>query len=312
MQQIDKSVFVSYAWGGDLERKEWIRDHVLFDLNLVGLPVFWDRDNIKPGHLIDSIIAAALNKRPLHILCICDADYLKALDRADSGLAREFEMIKKIAADEQVLITPLLFEGVFFSDLPVFFRERLAVDFSELAKKKLNFGHIVMALIAGATQTEIIQAISYEVDLYSLWQRANNHLAEFEFSLHGNPRTHEIFLQNGERLLPPEWMLSSSEWGDRMREDEIGFSPWKGIWHWDHWTPSTGMQALGIAICSALFRRIPNEKYIAALSTCGRLVSEKIISFTKKEEALNTSGHEIIRIIIGNNEGRSALEKLLI
>ncbi|EPE1340944.1 hypothetical protein ACSGVL_001631 [Salmonella enterica] len=42
------SVFISYAWGGALEKKEWIRQHIVESLKWK-YPVFWDRDSIGFG-----------------------------------------------------------------------------------------------------------------------------------------------------------------------------------------------------------------------------------------------------------------------
>lgn len=60
------SVFISYAWGGALEKKEWIRQHIVESLKWK-YPVFWDRDSIGFGESIDACISKALDQRPLMV-----------------------------------------------------------------------------------------------------------------------------------------------------------------------------------------------------------------------------------------------------
>ncbi|EAA3607696.1 hypothetical protein DOB60_25415 [Salmonella enterica subsp. enterica] len=111
------SVFISYAWGGALEKKEWIRQHIVESLKWK-YPVFWDRDSIGFGESIDACISKALDQRPLMVFCICDTDYLVSAQKVGSGLYRELQLLTKIATLEGVKIIPLIFDTECAQNLP--------------------------------------------------------------------------------------------------------------------------------------------------------------------------------------------------
>lgn len=57
-----------------IRKKEWVRQRIVTNLDW-NHDVFWDRDSIAYGKSIDGVIAQALTKRPILILCLCDQDY---------------------------------------------------------------------------------------------------------------------------------------------------------------------------------------------------------------------------------------------
>ena len=61
-----ESIFVSYAWGDTLEKKEWLRDQIITSIKHPDFSLFWDRDSIPYGRqTIDEIISQALAARPI-------------------------------------------------------------------------------------------------------------------------------------------------------------------------------------------------------------------------------------------------------
>ncbi|PHM23429.1 hypothetical protein Xbud_03584 [Xenorhabdus budapestensis] len=71
----DTTIFISYAWGGGADKKEWIRAHIVSSLDWE-YSLFWDRDSIAFGDSVDFTIRKALASRPLKVFCLCDEDYV--------------------------------------------------------------------------------------------------------------------------------------------------------------------------------------------------------------------------------------------
>ena len=105
-------------------------------------------------------------------------------------------------------------------------------------------------------------------------------------------------------------MYQVSRWSFRMAENVPGFCPNNGIWHWDHWSTSTGMRALGVAAISAIFPDKSNEKEIAAIEHCGDIIAQRIFAMVKETEAFSVKGKEMIQCIAMERGGLEALAEL--
>lgn len=304
-------VFISYAWGGPLSKKEWLRHNVVDGLDSLNVPVFWDRDDVLPGQSVDTVIAKALRARPIIILCICDDDYVAAAARAKSGLARELDMFAQMTNCDDVRITPIVLEKSCKNTLPPPIADRVYVDLSELHKKGIRLGSVLYAIVNRATQAEIAKCVSAELEFHALQEKAHQYIAKHPLKIHGYGNTHEVWVNHQRLLLPPAWMLNAFEWANRMVEDVEGFCPSRGIWTWSYSTPSTGMCALGTAICSALFEEKRDDDDLRAIAQCGALVAERIISMIKEFETFVTDEVELIHNLMQTAQGRWALAHLL-
>ncbi|MFS2139559.1 toll/interleukin-1 receptor domain-containing protein [Duganella sp. Dugasp56] len=305
------SVFVSYAWGGALAHKEWLRDHIIRYLDLSNFSVFWDRDNILFGQSIDQIIRNALAVRPLHVVCICDRDFLDSAQRANSGLARELKMVADIAGHDGVRILPVILDAECSTSLPEVLADRMYLDLTTLHSRQLRIGNVLCAALLGASQTQVAAMIGHQIEIANLRSRAERYFAGREPSFDGNALNHVVKLSDGNLLLPPAWMYQVSRWSFRLNDDVPGFSPQKGIWHWDHWSASTGMRGLGAAIMSALFPPKISDEDIYAIELCGDILAVAIISMTKKTEHLRLDWREIIQCVLMSDGGMKALDRLL-
>jgi len=305
-----ESLFISYAWGGPLPQKEWLRDQVIRHLELYGFSIFWDRDSIQFGQSIDRVIRSALSTRPLSVVCICDADYIDGARRVNSGLFRELAMIAEIAGDERVRILPVILGDECAAGLPEILIDRMYLDLRRLHSSKLELGTVLGAALLGASQVDVSRLMDEQVEIAGLWARARNYFGDTRAGFDGHARTHVVKSADGKLLLAPAWMHGALHWSNRMADDVTGFCPSKGIWHWDHWTPSTGMRALGAAAMSALFPTKTNDEDIAAIEYCGDVLAVRIFSMTKKTEHLRFDWEEIIQCVIASG-GTRALDRLL-
>lgn len=305
-----ESLFISYAWGGPLATKEWLRDQVVSYLELYGFSIFWDRDSILFGQSIDQVIHSALSVRPLSIVCICDADYIEGAKRVNSGLFRELAMIADISGDQNVRILPVILDNGCAAALPSTLIDRMYLDLTRLHGRKLELGTTVGAALRGARQVQVARLIDDQLDNASMWARARAYFGNGRPGFSGNARTHVVRSSNGKLLLPPAWMHRVVRWSNRINDDVPGFCPSKGIWHWDYWTPSTGMRALGAAVMSAFFPAKTSDEDIGAIEFCGDVLAVRIIAMTKKTEHLQFDWKEVIQSIIAS-DGMRALDRLL-
>lgn len=304
-------VFISYAWGKSLAQKEWLRDQVVSHLELCNFSVFWDRDNILFGQSIDYIIRSALAARPIHVVCICDQDFLDSARRANSGLSRELTMIADIAEQDGVSILPVILDSGCHSSLPEVLIGRMYLDLITLHSRKLQIGTALSAALLGASQTQVAKLIDEQIKIASLWARATKYFAGHEVRFDGNARTHVVKSNDGNLLLPPAWMYQVSRWSYLLADDVPGFSPKNGIWHWDHWHPSTAMRGLGAAAMSVFFpTRICNND-ISAVEHCGDILAIHIIAMTKKTEHLRFDWREMVQYVLKADGGMRALDRLL-
>jgi hypothetical protein len=305
-----ESVFISYAWGGDLARKEWLRDQVVRHLDLYGFTIFWDRDSILFGQSIDDVIREALSVRPLNIVCICDADYIVGAKRANSGLFRELAMIAEMSGDRSVRILPVILDDGCADALPGALNGRMYLDLTKLHRRRLELGTALGSALLGAPQTQVAQLIDRQLGIAGMWARARAYFGNGRAGFSGNARTHIVKSNDGALLLPPAWMHEVIRWSNRIADDVPGFCPAKGIWHWDHWTPSTGMRALGAAAMSAFFPEKTSDEDIGAIEFCGDALAVRILAMTKKTEHLQFDWKETIQCVIAS-DGMRALDRLL-
>jgi len=307
-----ESIFVSYAWGGALEKKEWLRNQVITSIKHPDFSLFWDRDSIPYGRqTIDDALGQALTDRPIVVLCFCDEDYCKTASEIGSGLWKELNLIAQIIGKDGVRVIPIILQEECKSKLPSLLQGRPYLDLSELHHKELFLGHAVLLLVLGATQAEIISHVETQIRLAELRKKAIKHFQFNMLTLYGNARTHEVLSNNDQPLLPPVWMQESSEWSCLLSDESTDFNPQKGIWHWDHWTPSRGMCALGTAACAAFFSEKTSNADIRALEHCGKILAEKEFSMTKKTEPFILDAERLIQTLLSDPEGEASVTQLL-
>lgn len=307
-----ETVFISYAWGGPLAKKEWLRQRVINQMEAYGFPIFWDRDAIQYGQRTDDVIASALSARPINILCLCDGDYIKSSAKENSGLNRELKLIANIAHMESVRVIPVILDAKYENSLPSLLDGRLQLNLAVLYARGLELGTTLASTILGATQPEIASGIALQLKRADLSEMAATYIKNNPFTLCGNGITHEVRINN-QLLRPPAWMYQSSyHWSDRALEDTYMFCPQRGIWNW-HGTggTSTGVLMFGIAIISALFPNHSNSDGISAIENCGKIIAEKILCHYRQKEPIFLDGNEIIKCILGSDNGIRQLEKLI-
>ncbi|AXF76915.1 toll/interleukin-1 receptor domain-containing protein [Erwinia tracheiphila] len=203
------NIFISYAWGGSLNKKEWIRGHIVGSIGRE-YNVFWDRDTIEFGMSIDACINKALAVRPLTVFCICDVDYIHQATVLGSGLQRELLSLEEIAQDEDVKIIPLIFSDC-TNSLPSPLPGRVYLDLTELSRRNLYIGDLIHALANGISQADMYMWINKKISSNDLRILAKIHFQELDIELYGNARTHEVTINPLQPLLPPQWMWESDE-----------------------------------------------------------------------------------------------------
>ncbi|WP_072036681.1 toll/interleukin-1 receptor domain-containing protein [Leclercia adecarboxylata] len=306
----DISIFISYAWGGSLERKEWVRQQIVNSIS-VKYSVFWDRDTIGFGDCIDSCIRKALTYRPLKILCICDADYIQSVNKLGSGLNRELQFIANIAHEDQVKIIPLIFESDCIRELPNPLAGRVYLDLTELHKRNLFIGNEIFSLAEGITQAEMNLCIKKRIASNDLVKLARHYFQKMDIEVYGNARTHEITLSTLQPLLAPQWMWESKEWGYMLSDENATYCPAKGRWHWDYSTSSRGMRALGTVVMSVFFPGQTTPKDQQAFHCAGNIMAQRFFAMIYKHEPFILNSEDILGILINNEKGYRALKYLI-
>ena len=313
-EQQKDAIFISYAWGGPLQHKEWIRQRIVKPLDWK-YRVFWDRDSIGFGESIDKTITRALAQRPINVFCICDSDYLVAAQRVNSGLYRELQMLTQIADLDGVRIIPLIFDSDSAVDLPDPLAGRAYLNVHPLHERGLDLSTVLLGVADGATQAQVNSYIAGRLKANDLRRLADAYFSQQSLEFWGNARTHEVRVhESGQAprlLLPAQWMWDSDEWGFMLGDENPTYCPSKGRWHWDYFTPSRGMRALGTAVMSAFFpgREDPDDQ--ALLASAGAVLARCVFAMTYKTEAFNLAPAEVINILINDADGYAALEHLV-
>ncbi|MFK3797161.1 toll/interleukin-1 receptor domain-containing protein [Pseudomonas sp. NPDC088444] len=307
------SIFISYAWGGSLNVKEWVRERVVNDLAW-RYKVFWDRDSIPFGESIDGAIRMALEERPLLVLCLCDKQFIAAAEQPGSGLHRELQMLKDAAGAPSVRIVPLIFEAGCADQLPEPLVGRAYLDLQDLHSRRLGLTSALRGVAEGCSQAQVQSGIAHQVAVYTLRQRVLSHLCKQPITIWGNARTHEVTVQGGGQsrrlLLAPDWMWASDDWNFMLGDDEPTFCPSLGVWHWDHFTPSRGMRALGAAVLSTFFPMLGSHDHWL-LNAGGALLAISFFSKVKVTEAFSFEANDLVTFLIGTQDGIEVLDKIM-
>ncbi|WNZ76423.1 toll/interleukin-1 receptor domain-containing protein [Pseudomonas sp. P105] len=308
------SIFISYAWGGGLEKKEWVRESIVAALEWQ-YAVFWDRDSIGFGESIDTAIGLALSERPILVLCLCDEDYLEAAQRIGSGLHRELQILQRIADEPSVRIVPLMFGERCAEHLPKPLAGRLYLDLQPLLQHGLDLGAALLDVVDGVSQAQVQKRIAADVARHQLRKRVLSYLQKQPLTLWGNGRTHEVTVCSDDKrpylLLAPQWMWDSNEWGFMLSDDNPTFCPTKGRWHWDRFSPSRGMRALGTAALSVFFPHWLGEVAQSALNAGGVVLAEKFFTQVDVMEAFTFNVDDLVTSLIVDYKGYGVLEQLL-
>jgi hypothetical protein len=303
------TAFISYAWGGKIEKKEWLRDDIVHSLSYE-FSVFWDRDAIPFGEAPDDVISHVLAERPIVVLCLCDLAYLASASRVDSGLSNELAMLTQIAGSEGVRIIPIILDRECIGKLPSPLTKKTYLDLSALHARELPLGHAALAVATGGTQAQVAELLSSQLNRADIRDRAQVYFNSTPMKLYGRGSTHEVRTVQGQYLLPQQWMCESRNWKYMLADENETYHPPKGIWHWDYWSPSRGMCALGTAACSAFFPNKTGVDDILAIERAGLILAEHFICFIKKEESFILDSDDLVRVLI-NHGGINALDRLL-
>ncbi|MGX7002804.1 TIR domain-containing protein [Caballeronia sp. KNU42] len=305
-----KTVFISYAWGGPLAKKEWLRDDIVLHLSSE-FSVFWDRDSITFGETVDEAISKALAERPLTVLCLCDQEYIASASKVGSGLHRELTMLAQIVDSENVRVIPIILDRECRSDLPAALAGRAYLDLSSLHSRGLSLCYAMLAVTTGGTQAQLVALLSDQLRTADVREKARTYFSHLPTTLRGNGLTHVVKDSRGDALLPPQWMCNSSQWKYMLSDEEETFCPSKGIWHWDRWSPSRGMCALGTAACAAFFSNKTDIDDIDAIERAGLLLAESYFRFVKKTESFILDPDDLVSALISRHGGIDLLERLL-
>jgi len=315
MTDTDKqsTIFISYAWGEKFEKKEWVRQHIVAHLQYTH-EIFWDRDSIAIGESMEQKIAQALNKRPLLVLCLCDWDYLDAAQRNGSGLYRELQFLKRIADEPQVRIVPLILDDC-ADRLPEPLEGRVYLNLEPLQRNGLDLSTTLIGVVNGLSQAQIKTSINAQMKKADLVRRTRIYLEHQPIVLWGNAITHEVTVcrpdQSSYPLLAPQWMWESEMWNYMLGDETSTFCPTEGRWHWDYFSPSRGMQALGTAVLSTFFPNLVGEDIQYDLSRGGAVLAINFFSTVYITEPFRFDKDDIITFLINHPEGYAVLEKLI-
>ncbi|MCO7469446.1 toll/interleukin-1 receptor domain-containing protein [Stenotrophomonas maltophilia] len=304
----EASVFISYAWGEQLQTKEWIRRDIVSSLGWK-YRVFWDRDSVGFGQNIDFLIDRALQERPLTVLCLCDSDFVMAMARPGSGLQRELSMLQSLDGEANVRIVPVLLCAHARTVLPPALQGRAYLDLTELHAQSIPLGEFLLAVADGCTQAQIVREVNERLDYHALRARAMawNRNANVNFT--GWASTHEV-MADGRLLRPPDWMYESPDWSYMIHDDNGHFSPAHGRWLWDHSTPSRAMQALGTATASTLFSNFLRPETHGMFNLAGSVLAIRVFSFIKSHEPFSISSAEIIQTLMNDADGYRVMQRL--
>ncbi|WP_336755688.1 toll/interleukin-1 receptor domain-containing protein [Pantoea sp. USHLN298] len=306
----DTTIFISYAWGGSAEKKEWIRDHVVNSIDFK-YNVFWDRDSIGFGESIDSMIKNALSSFPLKVFCICDEDYIVSAKKVNSGLHRELQMLANLGSDNEVKIIPIILDRKCITELPPPLAGRAYLDLTDLHERGLYLGNAIWHLAENITQAKMLTWIKLTIEKDDLHRAALDYFYRKPLRFSGNAITHQICINYTQILLAPKWMWDSPNWNYMLNDDNDIFCPTKGRWHWDHYSAGTAMKTLGTVMISQFFPEDACEEVQWALESIGVLLAVKIISMIRKDEPFILEPKEIIMYIINDEYGSHALKHLL-
>jgi hypothetical protein len=308
------SIFISYAWGDGFENKEWVRQNIMTNL-LWEHDVFWDRDSIAFGELIDGAIAKALSKRPLLVFCLCDQDYLNAAHRVGSGLFRELKMLSKIADEPGVRIVPLILEVDCAERLPEPLIDRAYLNLLPLRQLNLNIGMAVLGVAEGLSQAQLQNEIEHQLATFKLRQRTLNYLHRCPLTIWGSGRNHEVtvYPQGATPfpLRPPQWMWESDSWNYMLNDDHPTFCPTLGRWHWERSTSSLEIRPLGTAVISTFFPQLVTEAEQKILNTGGMLLASSFFKSVLVDEGFSFDANDLVNFLISRDEGFEVLERLL-
>ena len=308
------SIFISYAWGTGFQKKEWVREGIIASLTWKH-DVFWDRDTIAPGELIERTISKALAKRPLLVLCLCDQDYLEAAQRIGSGLYEELRLLAQISEEPGVRIVPLILESGCAERLPFPLIGRLYLNLQPLHSRNLHIGNIIWGVAEGLSQAQLQSEIDNLLAIFDLRKKVFSFLERRPLTIWGSGRNHEVMVYPAAEtpylLKPPQWMRESSRWDYLLEDDEPTCCPTKGRWYWDYVQVSTEMAPLGAAVMSTFFPQLTYKKEQGFLNRGGTLLASKFFRMVKFHEPFTFDANDLVNNLIQDREGFEILEQLM-
>lgn len=309
--EFSETVFISYAWEGALEKKEWMRNDIVLHLSS-SFAVFWDRDSISYGEAVDEAVGRALRKRPITVFCICDHAYLISSAIVGSGLHRELSILVDLEISNDVRIVPVVVDAGCETDLPAPLAGRTYLNLSALHARGIRLGPAILAVALRATQAEVSTLLSDQIGKADLRDRARAYFENAPTKLYGNGRNHIVRVNAGEVLRPPQWMWNKQEWKYMLSDDSETFCPSKGVWHWDHWSPSRGMCALGTAVLAKFFPTRTDIESCRSIERGGIILAESVFSMIKKTEAFIFDSNDLTNTMLATDTGSDVMDQLLL
>lgn len=308
------SIFISYAWGACFEKKEWLRESIITSLNWK-YDVFWDRDTIALGELLEHSIRNALKKRPLLVLCLCDQDYLAAAQKDGSGLYTELRLLAEIAHEPGVRIIPLILEPGCAEHLPAPLSGRLYVDLQALHCQSLPLGLTVLGVAEGLSQAQLQNEINDQITFFRLRQRAIRFMERHPILIWGNGLNHEVMVHPDNSapylLKPPQWMQRSKRWDYMLGDEGPTSNPMQGRWHWEYIAISTEFRPLATAVVSTFFPMLTGENEESLLNSAGTQIATKFFRMIYIHEPFTFNANDLIDNLLASPSGADVLERLL-
>jgi chromosome condensin MukBEF MukE localization factor len=129
-------VFISYAWGKDGSRKEWVNTLATRLMTENGIEVIVDLFDLKIGSDKDYFMEQILSDEVDNVLIICDKEYLHKANNRSGGVGIETQIItpevyKKV---DQTKFVPIVVEvgEEFDSYIPTYLKTRIGIDMSSI------------------------------------------------------------------------------------------------------------------------------------------------------------------------------------
>lgn len=129
-------VFISYAWGKDGSRKEWVNALATRLMTENGIEVIVDLFDLKIGNDKDYFMEQIVSDAVDNVLIICDKEYLYKAKNRSGGVGIETQIITAEVYNkvDQTKFVPIVVEvgEAFDSYIPTYIKTRIGIDMSSI------------------------------------------------------------------------------------------------------------------------------------------------------------------------------------
>ena len=148
-EPVPAKVFISYSWSSD-SHKEWVL-RLAERLRADGVDVILDRWDLKEGQdTVTFMEQMVTDKTVTKVVAVCDRKYAEKADARRGGVGTESQIISKEVYDQ---VNGEKFIPVFCEKsedgkpyLPVFFKSRFGIDFSDIQRFDENYDQLLRNL----------------------------------------------------------------------------------------------------------------------------------------------------------------------